>query len=149
MSNWSGQPAPGIDWESRDREHLRLLRIFHYVMAGVMAAFSLFPIFHVAMGIAFLSGALGPPSGSKPPAPELIGWLFAVGGGAMILIGETMAVLNLLVARYITRRAHHTFCMVVSVINCLNMPMGTALGAFTIVVLSRPGVRAWFDAPPA
>jgi hypothetical protein len=35
---------------NQDSEHLRLLSIFHYVVAGVAALFSFFPLFYVGMG---------------------------------------------------------------------------------------------------
>ena len=28
---------------------------------------------------------------------------------------------------------------------CVNIPLGTALGVFTLIVLSRPGVKAIYD----
>ena len=31
---------------TRDEEHLRILSIFHYVVAGIVALFSLFPVIH-------------------------------------------------------------------------------------------------------
>jgi hypothetical protein len=35
----------------QDEEHLRLLSIFHYVVAGLAALFALFPIFHLILGL--------------------------------------------------------------------------------------------------
>lgn len=45
----------------KDNEHLRLLAIFHYVLAGVMALISLVPVVHVVAGLMFLFGNLTPP----------------------------------------------------------------------------------------
>jgi len=36
------------------------------------------------------------------------------------------------------------FCFVVACIECLFMPFGTVLGAFTIIVLMRPSVKNLF-----
>ena len=41
----------------QDAEHLRILSIFHYVVAGLLALFSMFPIVHLAIGIASVAGA--------------------------------------------------------------------------------------------
>ena len=43
---------------NQDLEHLRLLSIFHYVVAGLAALFALIPVFHLVFGIAMVSGAL-------------------------------------------------------------------------------------------
>jgi len=51
------------------REHLRLLSIFHYVVGGIGYLFSLFPIFHLAMGIFFLAA---PEKLFEPPKPPKI-----------------------------------------------------------------------------
>jgi hypothetical protein len=39
---------------SRDEEHLRLLSIFHYVVVGLGALFSLFPLLYTALGAFFI-----------------------------------------------------------------------------------------------
>jgi len=48
---------------NQDDEHLRLLSVFHYVVAGITALFACFPIIHLIIGIAMLSGALDGPFG--------------------------------------------------------------------------------------
>ena len=35
---------------NQDTEHLRLLAIFHYVVAGLAALFSLFPLLYTTVG---------------------------------------------------------------------------------------------------
>jgi hypothetical protein len=35
---------------NQDREHLRLLAIFHYVVAGLAALFSFFPLLYTTVG---------------------------------------------------------------------------------------------------
>lgn len=46
---------------NQDDEHLKLLSIFHYVVAGIIALVACFPIIHLIIGIAILSGALEGP----------------------------------------------------------------------------------------
>ena len=130
-----------------DAEHLKLLSIFHYVMAGMTALAGCIPILHVAIGIMMVSGGLpGSPASSPPPAA--FGWLFIGMGGLFILLAWTMAVLQFLTARWIAARRRRMFCFVMACIECAAVPVGTALGVFTILVLQRPSVRALFDAPP-
>jgi len=54
-------------------------------------------------------------------------------------------VLNFLSARYLAKRRKKTFSIVVAALNCLSLPLGTILGVFTIVVLSRPSVEAIYQ----
>jgi len=63
-----------------------------------------------------------------------------------MLIGVTAVTLNLLTARSLRDRKHHTVCLLTSIMNCLHFPLGTLLGTFTLIVLCRPAVRAVFEA---
>ena len=38
-----------MDNDNQDAEQLRLLSIFHYIVAGMLALFSLFPVIHLAI----------------------------------------------------------------------------------------------------
>ena len=42
---------------NKDAEQLKLLSIFHYVLGGLTAVFSLLPIIHLILGIAVVAGA--------------------------------------------------------------------------------------------
>jgi hypothetical protein len=59
-------------------------------------------------------------------------------------VGLTMAILILINGRCLAQRKHYTFCQVMSGVECLFMPLGTILGVFTLVVLSRPSVKPLF-----
>jgi len=126
---------------NKDLEQLRLLSIFHYVLAGVTALFSLFPLIHVVVGLAVVFG--GPSMGNEVP-PPVFGWLFVLIGGFFILAGISLAVLIFFAGRMLSRRRHYLFCFVAAALECLFMPLGTVLGIFTIVVLSRESVKALF-----
>jgi hypothetical protein len=43
-----------------DEEHLRLLAIFHYVVAGLAALFSIFPLLYTTLGAIFIFPARHP-----------------------------------------------------------------------------------------
>ncbi len=130
----------------QDAEHLKLLGIFHYVMAGLQVVFGCVFIIYIVMGSVLVSGALSSGSGSGPghgPPPEF-GWLFILVGGCAMLLIWAMAVAHFLTARWMAERRNWTFCFVVACISCISFPMGTALGVFTIIVLQRPSVKALF-----
>jgi ABC-type branched-subunit amino acid transport system permease subunit len=132
----------------QDTEHLRLLAIFHYVVAGLAGLFSFFPLLYVAMGIFFVVAPQHMSANSGEPPPEIVGWFFLGFGAFFFLIGICVAVLILLAGRFISRRRHYLFALVAACIECLFMPFGTVLGVFTIVVLSRPSVKALFGVEP-
>ncbi len=61
------------------------------------------------------------------------------------LLACAMAAANFMSARYIKKRKNKTFSIVVAAINCLQMPFGTILGVFTIIVLMRPSVQSGYE----
>lgn len=131
---------------NQDQEHLKLLSIFHYVVGGIVALFSLFPIIHLVLGIIFVF-APEKANANMHTAPAAVGWLFMGVAGLMIVIGFTFAVLIALTGRSIARRKRYTFCLVMAALECLMVPFGTILGVFTIIVLVRDSVKQLFHAP--
>jgi hypothetical protein len=133
--------------KQQDAEHLRLLSIFHYVVAGMQVLFASFPIIHFVIGAAmvFGPGSFGSKSGEAPPAA--VGWFFMLFAGAWMLVGWTLAACMVVAGRSLAQRRRYTFCLVVAGITAaVCMPFGTVLGVFTIVVLMRPSVKEAFVA---
>lgn len=126
-----------------DAEHLRLLRL-GYIISGVAnAAWALFPLIHITMGILMLTGAF--PGGGKADSDlRWGGLLFVIMGAAFSAIFATAAVLKLLTARAIRERRSKMLCMVTAALSCIGIPYGTALGVFTFLVFARPSVAAMF-----
>jgi amino acid transporter len=131
---------------SEDLEHLKLLSIFHYVAAGLLALLSLLPLFHLIAGLTMIQWTVHTPQDLFPGL--LAGGCLAMLAGIWMLIGFSSAACLAAAGRFLARREHHTFCLAVAGVACLFMPVGTILGVFTILVLVRPSVRALFP-PPA
>ncbi len=129
---------------NQDEEHLRLLSIFHYVVGGITALFACLPCIHLGLGIALVSGAL-PVQPGRQSIGISFGWLFIVLASVLILVGWTLAVAIVNAGRCLAGRTHYMRCFVVAGIECIIMPFGTVLGVFTIIVLSRPSVKALFQ----
>jgi hypothetical protein len=120
--------------------------ILHYIWAGFQALGGLMGLAFVGMGT-YLS--LSPQIlGANTAPPPWFGAVFAGVGMFVLVTVEALAVLSFLTGRFLSRRQHHTFCIVISAINCLTVPFGTALGVYTIVVLLRPSVKQLFSAAP-
>ena len=134
---------------NQDLEHLKLLSIFHYVMAGFACLIPLLSLIYIGMGVGILTGSFGHSTASSR-AGDLFGAYFFIGFGVMFaLVGITGVVLNIVAGRSLARHERRTFCTVIAALNCLHMPLGTLLGVFTLIVLSRPSVKALFDANAA
>jgi hypothetical protein len=127
---------------------LDLLAVFHYVLAGITGLFALFPVLHLAMGLWMVSGGFPEQAakpGQAPMDPQMFGWIFVAIASVLIAFGMTLAALLAVAGRRLKQRRSHTFCLVVAGLTCMNMPLGTVLGVFTLVVLTRPGVREAFE----
>jgi hypothetical protein len=132
---------------NQDAEHLRLLSIFHYIVAGLAAFFSCFPLLYTTIGAIFIfvarHGAAKP--GEELP-PEFVGWIFAVIGSLLFLVGIGIAICVLIAGRSLAKHARYWFAFAMACIECLFISFGTILGVFTIIVLSRGSVKELFTA---
>jgi hypothetical protein len=133
---------------SQDKEHVRILAILYYVFGGLGVCGGFFPLIYVFLGVAFLSGSMGPPRGGAGGPPPELGWVFIVFGGVASLLIWTMAVCTLFAGYNLSRKKRYVFCFVIACICCASVPLGTILGVFTIVVLARPSVKELFDHGP-
>ncbi|HWM90831.1 MAG TPA: hypothetical protein VN493_08700 [Thermoanaerobaculia bacterium] len=131
----------------QDLDHLKLLSIFHYVLAVVVGLFACLPLLHVFLGISMAFGTL---DGTDPgdAFSMMMGWFIAVFAAGFVVAGWALAVCLALAGSYLARRVRYNFCLVVAAVSCVFMPLGTALGIFTILVLMRPSVKALFEGAP-
>ena len=142
----SPPPVLASDQQTRrDAEHLKLLSIFHFILAGL----GLFGIGFLALHFTFMRTIFMNPETWKNeksgPPPEiflkLMMWGYAF-GVVVILIG---GVINLLSGLFIRQRRHRMFSIIIGGLNCLHVPFGTLLGVFTILILSRDSVRKIYE----
>lgn len=139
-------PLPTATLGIQDVEHLRLLSIFHYVVAGLMGVFSLIFVLYIVMGIAMLNGAMpmDANNASSPQEMRVGGWIMLVMGIIIVGGGLILTALVVYAGRCLGRRQRYTLCLVVAALSCLFTPIGTVLGVFTLVVLLRPQVKQAF-----
>ena len=131
----------------RDSEQLNLLAIFHYVVAGLAAIFSFFPLLYTAVGVIFIFAARhGTAKPGEELPPEFFNWIFAVLGLLLFVIGIAAAICILIAGRCLSRPRCYSFALVMACVECLFIPFGTILGVFTIIVLLRESVKALFAA---
>ena len=134
--------TPAATADDRDLEHLRLLGILHYVFAGFALLGLVFLAGHYWFMSSMLDMATRHPS-PNPPPESILGLMLGIYAvfGFICVLG---AVLNVLAGHGLRNGRRWTLCFVVACLNCLQVPLGTVLGVFTLVVLNRTGVRARF-----
>lgn len=143
-------PLQYRDQRMIDTDHLRLLSVFHFIGAGLAVLGLLFVGVHFAIMRTVFTHAQHWQSAQQPAPPmppaEIIGflnWFYIAGALWMIASG----VLNLLSGLYLRAGKNRTFSIVVAGVNCVHMPLGTALGVFTLIVLLRDSVRERYLSP--
>lgn len=137
-------PAPAPDTTTQDLEHLRLLSIFHYVVAAITGVLSLFPVIHLVIGIAMITGRMG----ATDQEARFAGWIFVAFASVFIACGMTLAGFIAYAGRCLQRKRRHMLCLVVAALSCMMMPFGTVLGVFTLITLTKPQVKALFADTP-
>lgn len=127
---------------TQDEYHLRLLAKAHNVIGALIFVFALFVGFQLIVSLSiFGASSQAEPMGSQL---RMAGWGMALLGGAMMAIYLALAFLIGGVGWYLNRRKNYTYCIVVSALECIFVPIGTVLGILTLIVLLRPSVRELF-----
>ena len=141
--------SPEDPRRQRDRDHIKLLAIFHFVMAGLVLLGIGFLVMHYfIMQTVFRSPAmLNTPQGRPPFSPDdvlRIMMVFYIFSGVLCVVASA---LNVISGFFLLGGKHHVFSIVIAALDCLMVPLGTALGVFTIIVLSRDSVAAAYQEP--
>src|ERR1022692_4006797 len=113
---------------NQDSEHLRLLSIFHYVIAGLAAFCSLLPLFYVGIGSLFLYLAHQPAKSGDSPPPEAVGWFLIAFGILLALASFAFAFFIFLARRAAAKPGSFFFRFGNRGLQWLFPPFGTILG---------------------
>ncbi|MES2463800.1 MAG: hypothetical protein V4671_24790, partial [Armatimonadota bacterium] len=122
---------------------------FHYVLGGLTILGASVFIAHFCMGLAMVIDPSWMNTQKNDAPPAFVGWMFTIVAGAVVLLGWALGGLTIHAGRCLTRHKSYNLAFVLACLNCLHAPMGTALGVFTIIVMSRPSVKALFGVPGA
>ena len=86
---------------------------------------------------------------NQAPMFRAIGTMFVVLFSIIFLLCLLMAACLVVSGLSLSRRKRYIFCFVIAAICCAQFPFGTALGIFTIIVLSRQTVKELFGRTPS
>lgn len=132
-----------------DISDLRLLSWFHYGLGALTALTAAICIPLIWVGYLWMhrpGDAMAPAKAPWAPTDdrELIGAvLIATGVGTASLCLIHGAVLAY-VGRCLAHRRRRKLCMIFSIFNLIDLPLGTILSVFTILVLRRPTIQTAF-----
>jgi type III secretory pathway component EscS len=128
---------------NQDQEHLNMLAVFHYLIAGAVMLLSLWPIADLVIGLVIALFPTGT-SGTARSSQEVMGLVFLIPGLLSLFFIWFCAAIFFYTGRCLKRRKHSTFCLVVAFVECAFVPLGTILGVFSIIVLTRDSVKPLF-----
>ena len=134
-----GDVQPHRPWIDRDEEHLRLLSVFHFVAAGfnflIVVLLVLVPLLWGADYYATLNIQL-PPGGMAAMSRRLMEALIA---------GSLQTQVYALNGWSLRQHQNRISCMVLSVVECLSIPLGLIMGVSAMLVLRRDSVKVLFE----
>lgn len=135
-----GYAAPQApQFSAADQSSLESLAIFHFVYAALISLGGFIALAALLFGL----GAFASMSGSRGAGSFVVGGLWIV--VVMVCVTAVLFLKAFLVfysGVSLRRTRHKLLSQIVACLCCLNFPMGTALGVFTLVTLGRPSVAA-------
>jgi hypothetical protein len=133
---------------NNDQQHLKLLSIFHYVMAGLSGVGTLLSFSYIGLGAMFVSMPESMTTSSDDLGATGIGWIFLVIGIIWFLVGLAFTICLIVCGRCLSRRTGYWFTVILAGVQCLSVPLGTALGVCTLIVLLRDSVKVLYGVKP-
>jgi hypothetical protein len=135
------------DQRKVDADHLRLLAIFHFVVAGLAIVGLGFLLLHYTLMHAVIANPemwKNQKGGGPPPEQffAMFKWFYLFFGTLLVAGGLG----NLISGVFIRKKKNRIFSLAVAGINCVQFPFGTVLGVFTFLVLLRDSVREIYEA---
>jgi quinol-cytochrome oxidoreductase complex cytochrome b subunit len=132
---------------SKTEEHLNLLSVFQFIYTGLMGLGIVFIFFHYKMmSMIMMNKELWEQSENTAPFDpeiffEIFMWFYIV-FGILLVIGM---ILNFLSGMYMRQKRNRLFSLVIGGINCVNVPLGTVLGVFTIIILNNEETKEMYS----
>lgn len=133
------------DQRKVDAEHMKLLAVFHFVLAGLSLVGLAFVFMHWFMMHSFFDNPEMFKNAKGGPPPKeffaIFKWFYLFAGSFIVSAGLA----NVISGFCLLKRRAKLFSLVVAGFNCLGFPFGTALGVFTFVVLLRDSVGELYE----
>jgi len=119
-----------------DNEHLNLLSIFYFIFGGLTIFTSFIILAYITIFSAIFTNIPIESSDIENFPLEIIFYVFT----ALFIFVFGYGILLILAGVNIRKKAKRVFSLVVGALAILSFPFGTALGVFSIIVLTRNSV---------
>ena len=141
-------PHPNAMVGDPDAGHVAVLAVCHFVNAALSffcAFFTVAPISLLIAAVLYPINTFWPGLAASMPV-MLRETLHGIVSLSLISLIFAIPVLNLISGIFMVSYKNWKLSMFTAWLTCLNVPLGTILGIFTIRILSRPDVRAKYAA---
>lgn len=128
---------------SETHDHLKLLGIFYYLIA-LMAVPALILLFSQGWVFDWMMK-----EAQAQGAEDSIEPLFRAAQVSLILLAIVHLIAWIYVGNCFRKHKHHTLCIVAAAFSCLSFPLGTVLGVFSLIVLTKPAAKTLFGVQTA
>jgi hypothetical protein len=131
-----------------DREFLKWLSIFHYVLGGIQAFTSIATVLYIIWSFNFLSTMNSDLYQYDPGQDTTLAmepykpYLFFM--SLIVLLGFVYSICLIVSGNFLAKRKGYWFSFVVACIECVSIPLGTILGIITLIVLLKDSVRTLY-----
>ena len=134
--------APAATSDAEIASSLKALSVLQYVYAAFTALGACFGVLWIVIGGAMVVGSAteGADAGTAAGA----GIFMIVMAVVILVLCAAIAGLHILAARSLAQRRRHTLLVIVACLTMLSIPIGTALGIWMLIVISKPEVKATF-----
>jgi hypothetical protein len=146
MDQHSAESETDSEGDSPEREHLRTLSIFHYLLGALTFLVAGMFVVHLIGGALAMSELS---ADERARLPVGFGSGFTLYGTIGIVGGWSLAALNAISGWCLARRKFRGVSLVVAALNLAWPPVGTGLGIITLIILARDSVRRQYAAGPA
>jgi hypothetical protein len=132
---------PSQPLSPQDGQNLQLLSVLFYVYAGVVAFSAVVFAFVAVLGLVLMPAPGSPGLPGAPKEIALLGGFFLIIFGLVALFMLAQSVVMILAGRACARRSSYAICVVAAGVALMHFPLGTALGVFALMTLTKPAVR--------
>ena len=125
----------------KDIKQLRILSVMHYVLATpLIVGFTPLSILGFYLIRHFIAN-VGNPDYVANSSEALTSWVDVIMLSSLLILSWVWVVCLILAGIKLCKKKSRTFCQIIAGITCISFPIGTALGVFSLITLSKESVK--------
>lgn len=128
----------------KDRKHINILSVLHYALAApLIIGFTPLSILVFLLVRHFINN-VGNPDYVANPSEALTSWRDVILLSSIVILGWSWIVCLILAGIKLWKKHSLTFCRIIAGVTCISFPLGTLLGVFTLITLSKESAKEMF-----